>query len=255
IQFLDETYLFGVGSRSGTAILSLYNISKVTSVSVVREFELPGTWSDTTMRFSTNSSPRSDVYQTSDALFYTAPETRVLAISSIPTVISRSGYYPVNWLFLKETYFRYPSRKDGFRILWRQWGQYCIIKEIETTPGAIRGPYVVGTKVFYVENAPAQTSRNHGHSRSARLRVIDFSPFSESVEPPRGWSSIGPRSNLIPTESSRSIPSSSVDGLPIKDANATEDNVVLFLEARQGYQSVNILTFGAPVSGSSRMRR
>ncbi|KAE9396873.1 hypothetical protein BT96DRAFT_823997 [Gymnopus androsaceus JB14] len=251
VRFLDETYLLGVSSRSGSSILSLYNVSKVASISVVREFELPETWIGTNMKFSPNSSPISDVSQTSDALFYTAPETRVLVITSTPIAISRSEYYPMNWLFLKESYFRYPSRRDGFRVSWRHWGQYCLIKEIDVPPSAICGPYTSGTKVFYVENAPVHSSR----IASTRLRVIDFSPFSDPVDSPRGWTCVGPRASLIPTENSRSIPSSSVDGLPVKDVNATEDNIVLFLEARQGYQSANVLTFGTPVSVASRAHR
>ncbi|KAJ3984523.1 hypothetical protein F5890DRAFT_1474475 [Lentinula detonsa] len=254
IHFLDETYLLGASTRSGSAVVSLYNVSKITSISVVREFELPPTWSNTIMKFLPNSSPRSDISQPSDALFYAAPETRVLAISSTPTAISHSEFYPMNWLFLKESYFRFPSRKDGFRVSWGQWGQYSLIKEIDVHPSAIRGPCVVGTKVFYVENT-VHSTRSHAHSsRSSRLRVIDFSPFAEPVEYPRGWTSVGPRASLIPVESRRSIPTSSVDGLPVKDIIATEDNIVLFLEPRQGHSSVNVLTFGTPFEGASRIR-
>ncbi|KAJ4475053.1 hypothetical protein J3R30DRAFT_3706921 [Lentinula aciculospora] len=230
IQFLDETYLLGAGTRSGSAIVSLYNVSKVASISVVREFELPATWSNTIVKFLPNSSTRSDVSQPSDALFYAAPETRVLAISSTPTAISHSEYYPMNWLFLKEAYFRFPSRRDGFRVSWRQWGQYCLIREIDMQPSAIRGPCVVGTKVFYVENATTHSSRSHtNNSRSSRLRVIDLSSFVEPAESSRGWTSVGPRANLFPIESRRSIPTPSVDGVLVKDVNATEDNIVLFL--------------------------
>ncbi|KAJ3905004.1 hypothetical protein F5879DRAFT_800567 [Lentinula edodes] len=255
IQFLDETYLFGVSTKSGSAIMSLYNVSKVASISVVREFELPETWSNTIVKFLPNTSPRSDISQSSDALFYAAPETRVFAISSTPAAISHSGYYPINWLFLKESYFRFPSRKDGFRVSWRQWGRYCLIKEIDVPPSAIRGPCVVGTKVFYVENALAHSSRSPTpSSRSTRLRVIDFSPFAEPDEFPRGWTFVGPRASLFPIESRRSIPSSSVDGLPVEGLDATEDNVILFLESRQGHQSVNVLTFGTPIQGNGISR-
>ncbi|KIK50595.1 hypothetical protein GYMLUDRAFT_182569 [Collybiopsis luxurians FD-317 M1] len=255
IQFLNETYLLGVTTKSGSAIISLYNVSKVASISVVREFELPEIWCNTSMKFVPNSSPRSDLLQPSDALFYSAPETRILAITSTPAAISHSEYYPMNWLFLKESYFSFPSRRDAFRVPWRQWGQYGLAKDIDAPPEAIRGPYVVGSKVFYVENPPARSSRSHGHSRSSRLRVIDFSPFPEPAALSMGWTSVGPRAGLIPSESSRSIPSSSVDGLPVKDLCATEDNIILFLETRQGYQTVNVLTFGVPISGSSRRHR
>ncbi|KAF5387316.1 hypothetical protein D9757_005712 [Collybiopsis confluens] len=248
VQFLDETYLLGVATRSGSAVVNLYNVSKVPSITVVREFELPEIWANTTMKFVPNSSPKSDLSQSSDALFYAAPETRVLALTSTPVVISRSEYYPMNWLFLKESYFRFPSRRDGFRVSWRQWGQYCLIKEIHVPSKLVCGPYVVGTKVFYVENSP----RSHGHSR---LHVIDFSPFPESTASSEGWASAGPRAGLVPNENGRSIPSSSVDGLAVKDITATEDNIVLFLEAHQGYQSVNVLTFGVPMGGSSRRHR
>ncbi|KAJ3770038.1 hypothetical protein FB446DRAFT_186240 [Lentinula raphanica] len=249
ILFLDETYLLGASSISGSAILRLYNVAKIAAISVVREFELPPTWFDTILRFVQNTAPRSDISRPSDAIFYTAPETRVLAISSTPTAssVSHTGYYPMSWLFLKESYFKFPSRKDGFRVPWRQWGQYCLIKEIGVPPGAISGPCVVGMKVLYVENLVTRSSRSDvPKTYQTRLRVIDFSPFAEPDEPPRGYMSVGPRANLVPVESSRTIPSYAVDGLPVKRFDATEDNIVLFLEppSHRAHFAINVLTFG-----------
>ncbi|KAJ3924738.1 MAG: hypothetical protein NXY57DRAFT_969152 [Lentinula lateritia] len=42
IHLFHETYLFGVSTRSGSASASVYDVSKVTSISVIRKFGLSG---------------------------------------------------------------------------------------------------------------------------------------------------------------------------------------------------------------------
>lgn len=223
IQFLDGSRLLAINQKGGIPILSLYNISRVSAVTLVREYELPDTWSEAIIGFSPNSSPNSDNASSSEALFYNAPENRVLVLTARPS--SRSSHTPSDWLFIKEAYFRYPSRKDRLRVTWNQLAQYCLIRDLSRSTGLVRGPYVVGARVLYLETGASQ--RSHG---SARLHAIDFAPFPDSSIPPAAaWTWIGPRSLLVATESSRSIPSATVDSLKIEDLRVTEDNIVLFL--------------------------
>ncbi|KAF9266902.1 hypothetical protein L218DRAFT_755841 [Marasmius fiardii PR-910] len=260
VLFLDETYLLGINRdrRSGIPLMRLYNISKPSSFTVLREFELPDTWDRSIIEFCPNSSPRSDFLVSSSTVFYSAPETRILGIKSRKSSRDpEAPYSPNDWLFIRESYFRLGmSRKDPLRVLWKQWGQFCVVKEVMNyPPSMIRGPYIIGTKVFYVENTAARVGRGHsGDGRSAhvhggsRLHAIGFSPFTDHVESQIGqsWVSIGRKAGIIPSEYSKLIPPATVDGLAVEDLSVTEDNVILFTELRHGYRLASVLTFGAP---------
>ncbi|KAF5350223.1 hypothetical protein D9758_007784 [Tetrapyrgos nigripes] len=242
ILFLDESYLLGINKRSRVPFLTLYSISKMTSVTILREFELPEPWAHSHISFCPNASTKSDFSTSSGTIFYAAPETRIIVLSAKST--DRNS--PLNLLFVKESYFRFPSRKDPFEIPWKNWGRYCLVKEIPGNPLTIRGPHVVGTKVLYIDaSVRASSSGRSGH---AKLYMIDFSSFTEAGDSTRGWTSIGPRAGLVPFETSRSIPSSTVGSLAIEEMRVTEDNIVLFLEERQGYRLANILSIGIPQS-------
>ncbi|KAL0575288.1 hypothetical protein V5O48_006689 [Marasmius crinis-equi] len=226
ILFLDETYILGIHRKAGVPVMCLYNISKPSSVTLLREFELPEAWDRSIVEFCSNVAPRSDFSTSSTALFYSAPETRILAIKARKSSRDpQAPYSPGNWLFIRESYFRHLSRRDPIRMPWKQWGQYCLVKEVMNyPPSMIRGPYIVGTKVFFVENR-VNGSRS---SAGSRLHAIDFSPFAESGDTGRSWISMGPKAGLIPNEYSKSIPSVTVEGLAVDDFSVTEDNIVLF---------------------------
>ncbi|KAG7093642.1 hypothetical protein E1B28_007305 [Marasmius oreades] len=235
VLFLDETYLLGINRRSGIPLLCLYNISKPSAFTILREFELPEAWDRSVIEFCPNSSPRSDFSLSPSTVFYLAPETRILAIKSRKSSRDpQAPYTPNDWLFIKESYFKHMSRRDPFRMAWKQWGQYCLAKEVMNyPPSTIRGPYIVGSKVFYVENTLARVTGSrsttltvHGGSR---LHAIDFSPFTDYGEASgQNWVSNGPKAGLIPSEYSKSIHAAVVDGLSIEDVSVTEDNIILF---------------------------
>ncbi|KAI3619623.1 hypothetical protein WG66_002849 [Moniliophthora roreri] len=246
IQFLDETYLLGINRKTGIPVLCLYNISKASTIAILREFELPQTWDRSIIEFSPNNSPKSDYSLSPNALFYPAPETRILAIKARnPSSDARPDYTPRNWLFIKESYFRHPSRRDPFRISWKQWSQYCLVKEMVNYPPCIRGPYVMGTKAFFVENMQPRAHRS-SHGTGSRLHVIDFSPFADRSDASTNWAIIGLKAGLVPSEYAKTIPPATVDGLAVEDMCVTEDNIVLITEPRHGYRLASILTFGAP---------
>ncbi|KAK7061061.1 hypothetical protein VNI00_000796 [Paramarasmius palmivorus] len=58
IQFLDETYLLGVNRKGGVPVVALYNISKASTITLLREFELPQSWDRSIIEFSPNNSPK-----------------------------------------------------------------------------------------------------------------------------------------------------------------------------------------------------
>ncbi|THV02484.1 hypothetical protein K435DRAFT_653299 [Dendrothele bispora CBS 962.96] len=244
ITFLDESHLLCVCKRSGVCVLALYSISKMSAVTILREFELPEPWSHSLISFCPNTSPKSDFSASSDAMFYAAPETRIIVLSA-----QGPNNAPLNMLFVKESYFRFPSHKDPFQVSWKNWGRYCLVKEIPGTSATVRGPYVVGTRLLYVDTLSSSSTRASSSGRGgARLHMVDFSPFSETGDSMRGWTSIGPRAGLVPYETSKSIPSSTVGSLAIDEVRVTEDNVVLFMEERQGYRLANVLSIGMPTS-------
>jgi hypothetical protein len=59
--------------------------------------------------------------------------------------------------------------------------------------------------------------------------VIEFAPFPDApANPPgRAWSSIGPKSLLVPNEMSRDLSSSTTDDKRLEEICVTEDNIVL----------------------------
>ncbi|KAJ8095253.1 hypothetical protein PM082_010476 [Marasmius tenuissimus] len=242
ILFLDETYILGINKKSSIPFLCLYNISKPSGVTPIREFELPEAWDHSIIEFCPNASPRSDYSLSPSTLFYAAPETRILAIKARKSSRDpQAPYTPETWLFIRESYFRRLSRRDPVRMSWKQWGQYCLVKEVMNyPPSMIRGPFVVGTKVFYVENRANGTRSSAG----SRLHAIDFSPFADSGDTGRSWVSMGPKAGLAPNEYSRSIPPVTVDGLSIDELSVTEDNIVLFTEVYHGYRVASVLTLG-----------
>jgi len=223
ITFLDEDHLLGISKRAGVCLLTLYSISKMTTFTILREFELPEAWVHSLVSFCLNTSAPSDFSASSDAMFYNAPETRIIALTA-----QGPNNAPLNMLFVKEAYFKFPSRKDPLQVPWKNWGRYCLVKEIPGTTATIRGPRVVGTKVLYIDAFPS-TMRASSGKNHARLHLIDFSPLSEAGDSTRGWTSIGPRAGLVPFETSRSIPSSTVGSLVIDEMRVTEDNIVMFM--------------------------
>lgn len=220
IQQLDNHYILAVTKKGGTPMLLVYDVSSVASARLIREYELPETWKTLNIGFASNTSPPSDSSASSDALFYPAPETRVVLITA--TSPSRSSYQiGGNWLFIKESYFKYQSRKGGLRVSWSQLAQSSVIRDLGNTAALIRGPYIVGARVVYLEM---------GHGRTgARIHSIDFAPFSSPSAEPRGpWVWTGPSSFLVPSDTVQTIPPSTLDGLPVEDIRVTEDNIVLF---------------------------
>jgi hypothetical protein len=230
---------------------------------VLRQYELPATWNNSTIIFCANCSPR---LPSASALFYSDPANRVLVIAAKPASIkSSSSASPCNWLFINEGYFRgAPSRRDRLVIPWSVWGQYCLIKDLPRSRTLVRGPHAIGSRVVFLESE----SGSRAGSSSASLNLIEFVPFPDT--PARldtSWPVVGPRSALFPSETVRRLPSSTVEHCAVDDIGVTEDNIVLFLvssgvfgglillttcqELRPGFRPINILTFGAPPTRSS----
>jgi hypothetical protein len=190
---------------------------------VLRQYELPSTWNNASVKFCPNRSPR---LPSSTALFYSDPANRVLVVAANPSV---KGASPRNWLFIQEGYFRSaPSRRDRLVVPWSHWGQCCVMKDLSRSRAAIRGPYAIGSRVVFLESEPGQRTLSSGPPVS--LSLIEFAPFPEN--PARlhpSWSMIGPRSTLFPSETVRQLPASTVEHYAVDDIGVTEDNVVLFL--------------------------
>ncbi|KAJ7917506.1 hypothetical protein B0H13DRAFT_2441900 [Mycena leptocephala] len=224
IRLLDEDLLL-VLCKKGNAppIINLCGISNIANMVVLRQYELPATWNNSTIIFCANCSPR---LPSASALFYSDPANRVLVIAAKPASIkSSSSASPCNWLFINEGYFRgAPSRRDRLVIPWSVWGQYCLIKDLPRSRTLVRGPHAIGSRVVFLESESGSRA---------------------------GWPVVGPRSALFPSETVRRLPSSTVEHCAVDDIGVTEDNIVLFLELRPGFRPINILTFGAPPTRSS----
>ncbi|KAJ6518906.1 hypothetical protein C8R45DRAFT_9116 [Mycena sanguinolenta] len=233
VRLLDEDLLLVVCKRG--PMLNLCSISNIANMVVLRQYELPATWNNSTITVCANHSPH---LPPASALFYSDPAHRILVMSAKPTPKSTS----CSWLFINEAYFRVASsRRDRFAVPWSVWGQYCLIKDLFRSGTAVHGPYVVGSRVVFLE--PEAKAR----AGAGTLNAIEFIPFPENparLDP--SWSMVGPRSPLFPSESARRLPSSAVEHYAVDDIGVTEDNIVLFLELRPGFRPINILTFGAP---------
>ncbi|KAJ6498311.1 hypothetical protein DFH09DRAFT_1052021 [Mycena vulgaris] len=249
IYLLDEDHLL-VLCKKGTSlpILNLCSISNIANMVVLRQYELPGTWNNSSVKFCPNRAPR---LPSSTALFYPDPANRILAIAAQPPVKRSSSASPRNWLFIQESYFRgSPSRRDRLVVPWSYWGQYCAIKDLSRSRTTVRGPYAIGSRIVFLESEPGP--RSLASAPPISLNLIEFAPFPESaarLHP--SWTMIGPRSTLFPSETARQLPSSTVEHYAVDDIGVTEDNVVLFLEPQPGFRPVNVLTFGAPPARSS----
>ncbi|KAK7061062.1 hypothetical protein VNI00_000797 [Paramarasmius palmivorus] len=121
-----------------------------------------------------------------------------------------------------------PCQADGQVLAIHVWSLHC------------------RPKAFYVENVHGRAHGRSSHSTVSRLHVIDFSPFADGNDDPANWVVVGPKAGLVPSEYGKSIPTATVDGLPVEDMCVTEDNIVLITEARHGYRVASALTFGVP---------
>ncbi|KAG5638138.1 hypothetical protein H0H81_001657 [Sphagnurus paluster] len=222
IQFLNENRLLVVRRSRGLPVLSIYNISNIGAVAIERDYELPEAWNRSIIGFGPNTSPVTDQYPSADAMFYPDPSKRVLLLA-VKTPSPAGGPSIRNWLIINESYFRPTSRKDRLRVSWYEWSQACLIRDVYSS---VRGPYVNGNRVVYLEN-PSRSSRG---TAAPRLNIIEFAPYPDSeCLQSRAWSLAGPRSVLVPNEITREVPHKTVDGRQVEDIRLTEDNIVLFL--------------------------
>ncbi|KAJ6581627.1 hypothetical protein B0H19DRAFT_1018613 [Mycena capillaripes] len=233
IRLLDEDILLVLCKKGNNPpIINLCSISNIANMVVLRQYELPGIWNNSIISFCPNNSPR---LPSTSALFYSDPANRVLVIAAKTSFKSASR----NWLFINEGYFRAaPSRRERLIVPWSVWGQYCLIKDLSRSRTLVGGPYAIGSRIVFFESEPGPRSS---------LNLIEFAPFPDN--PARldaSWSVVGPRSSLFPSESTRRLPSSTVEHYAVDDIGVTEDNIVLFLELRPGFRPINILTFGTP---------
>ncbi|KAF9497118.1 hypothetical protein BDN71DRAFT_1481884 [Pleurotus eryngii] len=254
ILFLNETCMLVSAKYHGRPALNLYNITDVANVTNMRDYELPEVWANAAITFSSNSSPPSDAVANPDALFYPDPAARLLMLNvnlSGASNTRQSGHAkgPSVWLFANESYFRPPtSRRDPVRVSWKHWSQHCYIRNVQPSP-FLRGPHVVGTKALYLDAEPVQLSRNEMGSRPAtipRLVLIDFKPFSDPAKAPAKTWTMGGKTTMVPYESTRDIPYTTIDNLNIDAVRMNEDNIVLIMELLQGMRNLSILTFGTP---------
>ncbi|KAJ7281414.1 hypothetical protein C8J57DRAFT_74884 [Mycena rebaudengoi] len=246
IYLLNEDLLLVLCKKGASvAILNLCGISNLVNMVVLRQYELPATWSTATIRFHPNTAARSP---SASALFYPDPMARVLIITAKPFNSKSSSLR--NWLFINEGYFRAPSRRDHLVVPWNHWGQHCIIKDLSRSKNLVNGPHAIGARVVFLESEPAHPRR------SASLHLIEFAPFpGEGAGGAPAYSWIGPRATLFPTETARALPSSTVENHSVDALGVTEDNIVLFLELQRGFRPVNVLTFGAPAAATPRPAR
>lgn len=233
---MNENFLLVVKRSRGLPVLNIYNIFDIGAVTVEREYELPGHWGNAVIGFAHNTAPLTDNSASSEALFYPDPSTRILVITarSLSLDAGRSPF--CNWLFINESYFRPTSRKDRLNVPWDQWKEYCLIKDVLSST-QMPGPCVIGNRVLYVESDPGRPLNRGGHSSgyASRLTIIDFAPYPDaSCHSNSVWSFVGKRSLLVPNETTRPMPSKTVDRLSIDDIRVTEDNIVLFL-VRHGF--------------------
>ncbi|KAJ6619880.1 hypothetical protein B0H10DRAFT_2163718 [Mycena sp. CBHHK59/15] len=236
----DEDLLLVLCKKGNSLpILNLCSISNLANMVVLRQYELPGTWNNSSIRFCPNCSPRSP---SPTALFYPDPTTRILIIAAKPLANSSSSTSPRNWLFINESYFRAPSRRDRLAVSWSHWGQYCVVRDLSRSRTLVRGPYAIGARVVYLESESGHSHRSIGRPEPPALNLIEFAPFPDSaVRLHPCWSS-----------TARRLPSGTIENYGVDGIGVTEDNIILFLELQQGFRPVNILTFGAPPTRPSR---
>ncbi|KAJ7504276.1 hypothetical protein B0H11DRAFT_509616 [Mycena galericulata] len=243
IYLLDDDFLLVVCKRgSNPPVINLCSIANLANMVVLRQYELPGTWVNSSIKFCPNTSPRQ---RSPTALFYSDPANRVLVITAKPSAKKSASASPNNWLFVGEAYFRaVPSRRDRLLVPWSSWGQHCVIKDLTRSKTLVRGPYAIGSRIVFLESGPGQRFLA---GSTASLNLIEFAPFpNSSTRLDSSWSVMGPRTTLFPSETTRRLPSSSVEHYAVDNIGVTEDNIILFLELQPGFRPVNILTFGVP---------
>ncbi|KAJ7224144.1 hypothetical protein GGX14DRAFT_424453 [Mycena pura] len=243
ILLLDNDLLIVLCKKGRSPpIINLCSISNLASMCVLRQYELPGIWNHSSIKFHPNVAPR---LPSSSALFYSDPASRILVIAAKSTSKSSANALPFNWLFINENYFKgAPFRREHAVVPWSVWGQCCVIKDISRGKTSVV-PHPIGSRVVFVES-----ELRHG---TTSLNLIEFTPFPENptrLDP--SWSMVGTRSALFPNESARRLPSSAVEHYAVDGIGVTEDNIVLFLELQPGFRPVNILTFGAPQTRQSQ---
>ncbi|SJL04049.1 uncharacterized protein ARMOST_07407 [Armillaria ostoyae] len=235
IYFIDENHLLGIchDRKTGSYMLNSYRIYDVGKMSIVNQYELPEAWKGYSFfAFSTNTSPRTDNEPSSNALFYAAPEVRMLAI----TAKIRPEHTACEWLFVRESFVKYSSRK-GF-LPWSYWSTFCMVKDLRKYGPYIRGPLIAGSRAFFIEVDRVNGGRS-------RLHTIDFSPFPDSYsKSTQSWTWIGSRASFTPAETSRSI---TFEGLILRQFSVTEDNLIFFLDdGHTDTMIAKVMTFGAP---------
>lgn len=190
------------------------------NISKEREYELPDIWANSILGFGRNAAATTDRSTSKTAMFYCDPSARVLLMTAKPAI---PGEGPSHWLFISESYFKPPSRKNPHPYInWTQWSQFCVIRDVPTQ--IVAEPRVIGTRVIYLE-----TERVSRVEYRSRLGVIDFAPYPETsaCQPNRAWTLIGSRTSLSPSETERVIPVTTTDGMKVEGFCATEDNIVL----------------------------
>jgi hypothetical protein len=253
--------MLAITRRGHYPSLCLLDTSRLPVVSMIREYDLPSTWESCTVAFSHDTSPSCDFAYASGALFYAAPENRIVMIVARKTTDGLNSL--VNWLFVRELDLTY-LQKDMSRVPWTWWSQLCLIKDKSLTPAVIQGPYVVGNRALYLE------SRAYTGGTEQTLHTIDFSGSASSTLCSEGWVWKGGKGRLVPSEYCRSIPDSVRRGLSIEDIRATEDNIILFSvrlasinlefakvlaqEPHKAVRQVVVLTFGSHSSKRSMHR-
>ncbi|KAL0953864.1 hypothetical protein HGRIS_005039 [Hohenbuehelia grisea] len=251
IHFLNDSSLLVIRKHHSRAMLNLYNITDIANLTNAREYEIPEAWAHSSFAFIPNASPRHDSGANPDAVFYPDPSQRLLGISIAPAQSAKGS--PFVWLFINENYFRIPTRRDpATRVSWAHWGSYTAMRVVNPSP-CLRAPQLSGSRLVYVDADATPVSRSRSSVvATPRLNLIDFQPFLESgAGPTKAWT-IGSRTEFVPVESTKAVPSTTVDNSAIYGVRLNEDNIILLLE-QQGMRSVNILTFGAPeTSRSSR---
>lgn len=235
VQLLDEHTLLTINKKNGTPIMSLCDIRYLAVPTTVRDYELPDHWKNCTIGFCPNTSAMNETSVPQNALFYASPGNRVVVVVAKSAASSRNQVF--NWLFLREAYLKAARKERSTHVPFSQWAPYCLIKDTAELVPHLRGPYVVGTRVMYLEYESGRYP--------ARLHIISFVPFPEASSTPGAWLWNGARAFLVPQETSRIIPKSISNGYRIEDMRLTEDNVVLFSEVKHGYRMATVLTFGA----------
>ncbi|KAJ7623149.1 hypothetical protein FB45DRAFT_97028 [Roridomyces roridus] len=245
ICLLDEDFLLVLCKRAGSPpVLNLCNITNIVNMVVLRQYELPGAWANSSIKFSPNTATRQ---RSPTALFCSDPANRVLVVAAKPLVKTSTS---ASWLFINEGYFRgVSSRRDRAVVSWSSWGQYCVVKDLpRISRTLVRGPYAIGSRVAYLQSESG--------TQKSTLNLIEFAPFPDSgTRLNSSWPVVGSKATLFPSETARALSSTTVEHYAVDDIGVTEDNIVLFLELQPGFRPVNVLTFGAPPTASARPSR